>query len=65
MALEHVGLLDIDVLVIWQHRAGRKPHQGGHQSGLAIEQQRLGLAAGEAGLLPVHILGANEVGMRI
>src|SRR5207248_2038452 len=26
--LEHVGLLDVDVLVVGQHRAGLKPHQG-------------------------------------
>src|SRR3981081_776425 len=64
-ALENVGLLDMDVLVVGQHRARREPHQRGHQAGGAIEQQRLGFAAGEAGLLPVHILWANDVGMRI
>src|SRR3984885_6601112 len=64
-ALENVGLLDVDVLVVGQHSAGRKPHQRGHQPGRAIEQQRLGLAAGEAGFLPLHALGADEVGMRV
>src|SRR3977135_1049348 len=64
-ALENVGLLDMDVLVVRQHRTRREPHQRGHQAAGAIEQQRLGLAAGEAGLLPVQILWANDVGMRI
>jgi hypothetical protein len=64
-ALENVGLLDIDVLVVGQHRARREPHQRGHQAGRAVEQQRLGLAAGEAGLLPLHAVGANEMGMRL
>ena len=64
-ALKNVGLLDIDVLVVGQHRARREPHQRGHQAGRAIEQQRLGFAAGEAGLLPLHALGANDVGMRV
>jgi hypothetical protein len=63
-ALEHISLLDVDMLVVRQHRAGRKPHQRGHQAGRTIEQQRLGLAAGEAGLLPLHISRANNVGMR-
>src|SRR5947209_4365040 len=63
-ALEHIGLLDVDVLVVGQHRARRKAHQGGHQAGGAIEQQRLGLAAWEAGLLPFHGLGADQMGMR-
>jgi hypothetical protein len=62
---EHIGLLDIDVLVVGQYRARRKAHQRGHQAGLAIEQQRLGFAAGEAGLLPFHAVGANQMGMRI
>ena len=47
LTLEDVGLLDVDVLVVGQHRARRKPHQRGHQAGLAIEQQRLGFAAGK------------------
>lgn len=59
-ALEHIGLLDVDVLVVGQHRTRFKPHQRGHQAGLVIEQQRLGLAAGKAGLLPLHGVGANE-----
>ena len=62
---QHIGLLDIDVLVVGQHRARREPHQRGHQPGLAIEQQRLGFAAGETGLLPFHAVGANEMGMRV
>src|ERR1700688_4273343 len=64
-AFKNVGLLDIDVLVVGQYRARRKPHQRGHQAGGVIEQQRLGLATGEAGLLPFHTLGANEVGMGV
>src|SRR5216684_4498851 len=65
VALQNVGLLDMDVLVVGQHRARLKPHQRGHQAGRAVEQQRLGLAAGEAGLLPLHAVGANQVGMAI
>ena len=61
MSLENVGLLDVDVLVVGQHRTRREPHQRRHQAGRAIEQQRLGLATGEAGLLPLHTLGTNEV----
>ena len=64
-ALEHIGLFDIDMLMVGQHRARRKAHQGGHQAGPAIKQERLGLAAGEAGLLPFHLLRAHEMGMRI
>src|SRR6202051_609788 len=37
-ALEHIGLLDMDVLVVRQHGAWRKSHQRGHQAGRAIEQ---------------------------
>src|SRR5437879_2855323 len=37
--LEHVGLLDIDVLVIRQHRARRKPHQRRHQPGRAVDRK--------------------------
>src|SRR5258705_2990893 len=64
-ALENVSLLDVDVLVVGQHRARLKPHQRGHQAGCAVEQQRLGFAAGEAGLLPLHAVRANDVGMRL
>src|SRR5580698_3912256 len=49
--------------VVGQHRTGREPHQRRHQAGGAIEQQRLGLAAGKAGLLPVHARRAYDVGM--
>src|SRR5262249_39427052 len=41
LALDHPGLLDLHVLMIGQHGTGRKPHQRGHQPGLAIEQQGL------------------------
>src|SRR6266568_6530534 len=39
-ALKNVGLLDVDMFVVGQHRARREPHQYGHQAGRAIEQQR-------------------------
>src|SRR5882724_1830673 len=64
-SLEHIALFDVDMLVVRQHRARLEPHQSGHQSRRAVEQQRLGLAAGKAGLLPRHVLGANQVGMRL
>src|SRR6266481_6068700 len=64
-ALKNVGLLDVDMLVVGQHRARREPHQRGHQAGRAIEQQRLGFAAGEAGLLPLHALRTNDMRMRV
>src|SRR4051794_29905537 len=64
-ALEHVSLLDVDVLVVGQHRAWRKPHQRGHQAGGAVEQQRLGLTARKPGLLPLHAVGANHVRVRV
>jgi hypothetical protein len=53
------------VLVVGQHRARREPHQRGHQAGFAIEQQRLGLAAGKTRLLPFHAVGADEMRMRV
>src|SRR6266853_1895252 len=31
LAFEHVGLLDLDVLMVGQHRAGRKAHQRGRE----------------------------------
>src|SRR3954454_19319965 len=61
VALENIGLLDPDVLMIGQHRARLEPHQGGHQSGATIEQQSLGLATGKARLLPLHALRANQM----
>src|SRR3954453_21179392 len=36
-AFEHVSLLDVDMLVVGQYRARRKPHQRSHQAGRAIE----------------------------
>src|SRR5262249_42259237 len=38
LAFEHIGLLDLDVLMVGEHRAGRKAHQRGHKSAVAIEQ---------------------------
>jgi hypothetical protein len=64
-AFEHVGLLDVDVLVVGQHRARGEPHQRRHQSGLRIHQQRLDLAAGESRRLPFHFSRANHMGMRV
>src|SRR5689334_18085595 len=64
-ALQHIGLLDIDVLMIWQHGARGEAHQGRHQPGLAIEQKRLGFATGKARLLPFHVLRLNEMRMRL
>src|ERR1700704_6024687 len=64
-ALDHIALLDIDVLMVWQHGARREPHQGSHQARGAIEQQRLGFAAGKAGLLPFHLLRTYQVGMLV
>src|SRR4051794_916053 len=64
-AFEHIALLDVDMLMVGQHRAGREPHQSGHQAALAIEQQRLGLAAWEARGLPLHAGGLNQMGMRV
>src|SRR6266851_2230401 len=41
VALQNVGLLDMDVLVVGQHRARLKSEERGHQAGRAVEQQRL------------------------
>jgi hypothetical protein len=60
---EHISLLDIDMLMVGQHRTRREAHQRRHQPGSAIEQQRFRLAAGKARLLPSHILGLDEVRM--
>src|SRR6267378_264121 len=65
LAFEHVGLLDLDVLMVGQHRAGRKAHQRGREAAVAIEQQRLHLAAGKPRLLPLHFADANVVGPQI
>src|SRR5262245_20106635 len=63
LALEHVRLLDLHVLMVGQDGAGRKAHQRGDEPALAVEQQRLDLAAGKAGLLPLHIGRAYDVRM--
>src|SRR5690242_4371295 len=63
MAFEDIGLLDIDVLVVRQHRARCKTHQRRHQACLPVEQQCLGFATWKAGLLPFHVLRADEVRM--
>src|SRR5882672_959960 len=65
LACEHVGLLDLDVLVVGQHRAGRKAHQRGREAAVAIEQQRLHFTAGKPRLLPLHFADANMVGPQI
>src|SRR5216684_5143161 len=65
LAFEHVGLLDLDVLMVGQHRAGRKAHQRGREAAVAIEQQRLHLAARKPRLLPLHFADANVVGPQI
>jgi len=36
-AFEHVGLLDLDVLVVGKHGARRKAHQRGDEPTLAVE----------------------------
>ena len=58
-------LLRLMERMIGQHGAGRETHQGRHQPGLAVEQQRLGFAAGKARLLPFHVLRLNEMRMRL
>ena len=63
LAFEHVGLLDLDVLVVGQHGAGRKPHQRGDEASLLVEQKTLHLAAGKSRLLPFHVGGAHDVRM--
>ena len=52
-------------LVQLSDQAGRKPHQRGHQAGRAIEQQRLGLATGETGFLPLHVGRTNQMRMGV
>src|SRR3954471_13028811 len=59
-AFEHVGLLDLHVLVIGEVRARRHAHQGGEQSAGAVDEQRLLLDAGIARLLPRHALQIDE-----
>src|SRR6266446_6073123 len=54
LASEHVGLLDLDVLVVG--------HQRGREAAVAIEQQRLHFTAGKPRLLPLHFAHANMVG---
>src|SRR5215475_12911126 len=65
LALEYVGLLDLDVLMVGEHGAGRKAHQGGHEAAVAIKQQRLHFATGKPRLLPLHFAHANVVGFEI
>src|SRR5262249_55789381 len=59
-AFEHVGLLDLDVLVVGQHAARGKAHQRGDEAGRLVEQQRLRLAAGKTRLLPFHLGRAHD-----
>jgi len=63
LALDHVGLLDLDMLMIGQSRPRRAAHEGGDQPRLRLKQQRLDLATGKAGLLPFHIGRAHNMGM--
>ena len=62
-AFQHVGLLDVDVLMVRQHRARRKAHQRGHQPGLGIGHQRLDLAAGKSRRLPFDLGRLDDVRM--
>ena len=51
--------------MVGQHRARREAHQRRHQSGGPVEQQRLGLATGKPGLLPLHAVGTDQMRMRV
>src|SRR2546421_3853557 len=59
-SFEHVGLLDLHVLMVGKPRARRHAHQGRQQSAGAVDQQRLLLDAGIAGLLPRQLLYVNK-----
>ena len=52
LAFEHVGLFDLDVLVVRQNRAGREPHKCGYQAGLLVQKKTLYLATGKASFFP-------------
>src|SRR5258706_2249574 len=60
-ALEHIGLLDLDVLMVRQVRARRHPHERGEQAALLIHQERLLLDARVSSLLPRHTLDVQKV----
>ena len=49
------------MLVVGQHRAGRELHQQRRDAVLGVDIERLGLAAREARLLPLHLGRAHDV----
>src|SRR5215472_17409941 len=55
LALEDIGLLDLDVLMIGQRRAGSEFHQRGNETGRLVEQEAFDFATGKPGLLPFHV----------
>ena len=57
---EHVGLLDLHVLVIGQARARRHAHQRGDEAGRLVDEQRLLLDARVGGFFPGQVLDINE-----
>src|ERR1700730_17552677 len=65
LAFDHIGLLDLDVLVVGQHCARLEAHQRSHETAGAIEQQRFHLTAGKPRLLPFHFADTDMVGQKI
>src|SRR5204863_10149500 len=64
-ALEHPGLLDLDVLVVWQMGARRHAHQRGKEPAVFVYEQRFLLDARIARLLPRHVLDIQKAGRHL
>src|SRR5262249_52156380 len=62
---EHVGLLDLHVLVVRQARAGRHAHQRGDEPGLLVDEQRLLLDTRVGRFFPRQVFHIDKSGSEI